>query len=126
MYHMQSTSDIESEIKKRGQNAPYLLCSGEVVAPEQLYLILDQQILCEVENNDAGFALLSAFFCFQCLLPERMQQSLLIFGTIMQFLILKTNLLLVLFTTCHPYLLLIELITLMLLFNIEFVTTELL
>lgn len=45
---MQSTGDIESEIKKRAENVPYLLCSGKVVSPEQLYLVLDQQILCEV------------------------------------------------------------------------------
>ena len=72
LYHiiMQSTGDIENEIKKRGQNAPYLLCSGEVVSPEQLYLVLDQQILCEIENNDAVFALLSAFFVFNVCYPK--------------------------------------------------------
>ena len=68
--HMQSTSDIQSEIQHKGQNAPYLLCCGDVVGPEQLYLVLDQQILCEVENRDAVFALLSAFFVFNVCYPK--------------------------------------------------------
>ena len=67
---MQSTSDIQSEIQLKWQNAPYLLCCGDVVGPEQLYLVLDQQILCEVENRDAVFALLSAFFVFNVCYPK--------------------------------------------------------
>ena len=63
-------ADIETEVKTRGQNMPYLLCCGDIVEPQHLYLILDQQILCEVQNKDAVFALLSAFFVFNVCYPK--------------------------------------------------------
>ena len=63
-------ADIETEVKTRGQNMPYILCCGDVVKPQQLYLILDQQILCEVQNKDAVFALFSAFFVFNVCYPK--------------------------------------------------------
>ena len=67
---MQSTSDIQSEIQHKGQNAPYFLCCGDDVGPEQLYLVLDQQILCEGVNGDMQSALLSAFFVFNVCYPK--------------------------------------------------------
>ncbi len=61
---MQNTADLNSEARKRAQNEPYLLCCGDVCQPEQIYLVIEREIICEVKNEDTPYALLSAFFVF--------------------------------------------------------------
>ena len=54
----------DNEVKKRPQNQPYLLVCGELDSPEQLYLVVDCELIYEVSVKQSVFALLSAFFVF--------------------------------------------------------------
>lgn len=48
---------------KSAQNEPYLLCCGDICLPEQIYLVIEREIVCEIKNEDTIYALLSAFLC---------------------------------------------------------------
>ncbi|KAL5515679.1 hypothetical protein EMCRGX_G000880 [Ephydatia muelleri] len=58
------SSNVEQEIQQKKQNEPYLLCYGGVTKPEQVYLVIDCEVVCEVEPYHSVFALLSGFFVF--------------------------------------------------------------
>ena len=58
------SSNVEQEIQQKKQNEPYLLCYGGVTKPEQVYLVIDSEVVCEVEPYHSVFALLSGFFVF--------------------------------------------------------------
>jgi hypothetical protein len=51
-------------VKDRNQNEPYLIIFGVQQTPQQCFLIVDQEILCEIDEDDCAFALMSAFFVF--------------------------------------------------------------
>lgn len=62
---MQASSEHDAEINKKGQCEPYLLCCGSDVVPEQMYLVIDCEIVCEIlPPDDAVFSLLCVFFVF--------------------------------------------------------------
>ena len=72
--HMQASSELDSEVKKKGQCEPYLLCCGSVVMPEQLYLVIDCEIVCEILPSDAVF---SSLWTSSCTLMFTFLESLL-------------------------------------------------
>ena len=51
-------------IGEKGQSEPYLLISGSLQNPQQAFVVVDQEVLCEIELADCAFALISVFFVF--------------------------------------------------------------
>ena len=58
------SSDVEHGIQQKNQNEPYLLCCGSFANPDQIFLVIDREVVCEIEPNHSVFALLSGFFVF--------------------------------------------------------------
>ncbi len=51
-------------IEEKNQSEPYLLVLGTWSTPVEVFVIIDQEVLCEVEIKSATLAIISAFFVF--------------------------------------------------------------
>ena len=55
---------MESIAREKGQLQPYILATGDINHHGQLFLIVDQQIVCEVEISQVPLILISAYFVY--------------------------------------------------------------
>lgn len=60
----QDSTDLPTAISNKGQNQPYILLCGDLLHPDQLMLVIDNQVICDIEENDIPFALMSAYYVF--------------------------------------------------------------
>ena len=56
--------NLESIVQQRGQPQPYVLASGNINNCDQLFLIVDCEIVCEISVNVVPLVLLSVYFVF--------------------------------------------------------------
>jgi len=67
---VQDFTDLQTVINEKGQNVPYILVCGGMAQPEQLMLMRDRHIICDICEDDVPFALMSAYFVFNiCYVP---------------------------------------------------------
>lgn len=63
-YFLQESTDLQTATKDKGQNQPYILICGDLLQPDQLMLVIDNQVICDIEEDDIPFALMSAYYVF--------------------------------------------------------------
>ena len=59
---MQDSCEIETEIKKK--KSKWAIPSVNIATPEQMYLVIDCEIVCKVDIDNGIFALLCGFLCY--------------------------------------------------------------
>ena len=64
--------NLESIVQQRGQPQPYVLASGNINNCDQLFLIVDCEIVCEISVNVSTTCTTFSLLCVQHLLCERM------------------------------------------------------
>ena len=67
-FSLQDSCDPQSVVDSKKQKEPFVLMIGSSAQPDassQMFLVIDQEIVCEVKNiNDCTLALLSSFHVF--------------------------------------------------------------
>ena len=64
LFYLQDSTDLQAAIDEKGQNEPYAIVCGDLLQPEQLMLVIDGHIVCDIDEHDIPFALMSAYFVF--------------------------------------------------------------
>ena len=64
LFYLQDSTDLQAAIDEKGQNESYAIVCGDLLQPEQLMLVIDGNIVCDIDEHDLPFALMSAYFVF--------------------------------------------------------------